>query len=343
MLAKGQTCFNAMLGIGSRCGGMNPIIGSKIYWSNVIPAMLYGAVVMCLSHTAIERLEAQHRKFAKRLQRLPEKTANPLAYSTLGWESIQSYIAKQSLQFTQNIYLLKSSSVYKRVLIDRITDIVEHTQENHMSPSSPIRWFLMCCSRYGVMDEITEMLNTGVALSKETWKSQVKTAVAQCESFFHRAERLLYKNLGYTSPTSKMDLWWKVAFHHPSSLPACRLMVKIKLGVVPLQCNTSYYERQSPLDKCCKLCALSDEDTKHFLFDCIALSNMRQGFFSELCSLTDDGMYIINTKSVDDVVNPPVPENDGHNLMKLSLMAKSVYNMFLKRRHLLLEINNLSS
>ena len=234
MITKGQTCFNAMLGIGSRCGGINHVIGSKIYWSNVIPAMLYGAEVMCLSQSAIDRLEVQHRKFAKRLQRLPEKTANPLVYSTLGWDSIQSYIAKRSLQFIQNIYHLHSSSVYNNMLIDRIVDILEYNLDLSTSPSSPIKWFVMCCVRYGLLDHIRDMLITGVVLPKERWKAEVKRAVGQHEQFFIRAERLLYKKLGYSSPVSRMDLWWKVAFHHPASLTACRLMVKMKLGEEPL-------------------------------------------------------------------------------------------------------------
>ena len=338
MLAKGQTCFNAMLGIGSRCGGINPVIGSKMYWSNVIPAMLYGAEVLCLSQSAIDRLEVQHRKFAKRLQRLPEKTANPLAYSTLGWESIQSYIAKQSLQFMQNIYHLHTSSVYKNMFIDRIVDILMHDQESSTSPCSPIKWFIMCCARYGLLDQIRDMLITGVAQPKAQWKSDVKRAVGQHEKFFIRAERLCYKKLGYSSPVSRMDLWWKVAFQYPASLAACRLMVKIKLGEEPLQCNTSRYE-DGPRNKLCKLCAMGDEDARHFLFDCVALANSRTEFLANLCILSENSMEIINSSSVDAVVNQECASG-RHNFLNLSNVAKSINNMLLERNRILVTLGN---
>ncbi len=56
MIARGKICFNAMLGIGSHTGGINPKIASKIYWSNVIPSMLYGVEVLALSNKAITYL-----------------------------------------------------------------------------------------------------------------------------------------------------------------------------------------------------------------------------------------------------------------------------------------------
>ena len=66
MLAKGRHAFSGILSIGSRTGGMSPIVTSKLYWSCVASAMLYGAEVSDLCDKSVEILEKEHRKFGKK-------------------------------------------------------------------------------------------------------------------------------------------------------------------------------------------------------------------------------------------------------------------------------------
>jgi hypothetical protein len=122
--SKARRNFNALLGIGSSLGGVNPSVGSKLYWSIVIPAMLYGTEIMCLPESITDKLETQHRQFGKRVQGLPESTSNPASYATLGWWSIQAYIDKKKLLLLHNILSIKPDSIYRKVPTARLTEVI---------------------------------------------------------------------------------------------------------------------------------------------------------------------------------------------------------------------------
>ena len=323
MLARGTKAFNAMLGIGSRTGGISPIVGSKIYWTAVIPSMLYGVEVAALSSSAIDKLEQQHRLFAKRLQCISPNTPNPIAYATLGWTSIRSYITKRTLHFIHSMLLCDSSSVYRVVCIDRLIELIDTVIDSgRIQTNSPCKWFIQACLRYDLFDNIRDMICTGETVSKASWKKTCQAQISADEAAMIRIERLLYENLGYTSPESKMDLWWKVAFHYPESLRGCRFMVKCKLGIEPLRCNTY---RTDNGDKVCPLCGDGDEHLRHFLFQCIALQDARTKVTECICMVSDDGINTIMHQSVSNVVNPA---GIRLNFKILADLATAILNMY---------------
>ena len=57
MIQKGRTAFYDLLSLGSRIGGVSPAIATNMYWSTVIPPMMYGIEVLCLSENALNSLE----------------------------------------------------------------------------------------------------------------------------------------------------------------------------------------------------------------------------------------------------------------------------------------------
>ena len=91
MIKKGRKSFSAILSLGKNIGGTNPAVANKLHWSTVIPSMLYGIQVLCLSEEALDSLEQEHRAFGKRIQCIPTTTSNPAAYRLLGWKSIRAY------------------------------------------------------------------------------------------------------------------------------------------------------------------------------------------------------------------------------------------------------------
>ena len=230
--------------------------------------MLYGVEVLSLSEKAIERLEQEHRSFGKRIQHLPDSTPNPLAYSSLGWSSIHSYIAKQTLEFIYNISLLKCDCLYKEVWLCRLIDILHNVDNGHkFTTNSPIKWFVKACLTHNLLDKVKDTLSTGMPLSKNEWKTQVKTKVQMRERVLIMIQREMYSDLGCTTIDIRLDIWWEVAFIHPKSLYACRLMVKLKLGMAPLQ-NNLYHTQGDSATKTCLLCKGGTEDTTHFIFLC---------------------------------------------------------------------------
>ena len=334
IITKGNKCFNSMLSIGSRTGGLNPVIGSKLYWTAVIPAMLYGVEVLSLSNKAIEKIEQQHRTFAKRLQQISSKTPNPLAYTTLGWQSIHSYVSQKTLQFIHGMLLCKTDSVYRSVCIDRLTDIIGQLPEGPIHTNSPIKWFVQACLKYGLLDDVKEMIDSGETVSKEEWKKMCKVRTSSHEHVMIYAERLLYSKLGYTTGTNIMDTWWKVAFHYPNYLHACRFMIKCKIGVEPLQCNIGAYNKEGDKaeNKLCPLCLAEEENVQHLMFRCHVLTNSRTVFHHAICRISDDGIDIIRRQSVFDVINPPM---ERPNFKLLGNVAQRLFDMYMERHHLI--------
>ena len=63
MIKKGRNSFYGILSLGKNIGGTNPAVANKLYWSTVIPSMLYGVQVLCLSEDALDSLEQEPRSF----------------------------------------------------------------------------------------------------------------------------------------------------------------------------------------------------------------------------------------------------------------------------------------
>ena len=106
---------------------------------------------------------------------------------------------------------------------------------------------------------------------------------------------------------------------------ACKLMVKFKLGMEPLQVNLHHTEG-ADATKTCKLCNNDTEDAKHFLFVCPILIAPREKLRTEL-SMVYCEPNVMNSNDVGVVVNPP-PDSD---ITKLANVAKCVYEMLRTR------------
>ncbi len=324
MIARGKICFNAMLGIGSRVGGINPKIASKIYWSTVIPSMLYGVEVLALSNKAIDKLEQQHRSFGKRIQWLPDCTPNPLAYSSLGWTSLYEYISKRTLEFIYNIGHLECDRLYKIIWINKLTDITnEISTKPCLEPNSPMKWFTKACETYRLSDKINVTISSGIPLSKEEWKRDVKASVHSRHHILSQMERETYKHLGHASHSVELDIWWEVAFRYPQYLHACRLIIKFKVGMEPLQ-NNLVHSEGTDATKTCKMCQCGIEDAGHFLFTCPNLQVPRTDFKTMLHIVFDNATEILARKSVEDVVSPS-KDKDMRQLGKLANTISKMY------------------
>lgn len=70
----------------------------------VIPRLLYGLEVILLSKTDISYLSTYFIKFLKRIQHLPDRTANAAAYLLLGQIPIEAELHKRTLGIFRKHY-----------------------------------------------------------------------------------------------------------------------------------------------------------------------------------------------------------------------------------------------
>jgi len=314
-----------MLGIGSHTGGLNPVIGSKLYWSCVIPAMLYGCEILALSDAAIEKLEKQHRVFAKRIQSLPRNAPNITCLQTLGWPSIRAYVMQKVVTFITSVFCLDNNAIAKGILIDRVVQILNETNVTKNINLSPIRWYIQACKSLNLLYHVEDIIETGENLNKAELKNIVSQAVKQFDNKIHILEKLLYKDPGYTSGCS-MDKWWWVSLEYPHVTPACKFMIKMKTANAPLKIKTFHYDHTT---KTCPLCNTEDETVEHFLFTCPLLTSSRVILQNHLREITQNPIH-----SVQDIVNPS-QHLDSCLVRDLGII---VYNMFKTRKQLIDDI-----
>jgi hypothetical protein len=333
MIQKGRTAFYALLSLGSRIGGVNPATATKIYWSTVIPSMMYGIEVLCLSENAMNSLEQEHKNFGKRIQCLPNKTSNPAAYSTLGWKSLWAYSDIAVLNFFYKIITMKSTCIFKKLLLRKLVDI----SMSGIQKPGPIGHFVKICSKYGVLQHIWEVVRSGDAMQFNQ-KTLCKNVVFKREQQMHNIELLMYEKLLYMRNTPiAIHPWWQVSKAFPRVLGACKLMVKLLVGEEPLRYNTGrYVHPRSVQNQLCNVCNNGDVETaKHFLFVCEPLATSRLHFETTIKEVMYDGEQIVRTSNVKDILSADtaVGVSRVDTLYNLSLIAKSVHSMFLHRNY----------
>lgn len=89
--------------------GVNPKVSLPLIRCYVIPRLLYGLEVILLSKTDISNLSTYFIKFLKRIQHLPDRTANAAAYLLLGQIPIEAELHKRTLGIFRNIIDNKNS------------------------------------------------------------------------------------------------------------------------------------------------------------------------------------------------------------------------------------------
>ena len=198
----------------------------------------------------------------------------------------------------------------------------KESTHSHLQTNSPIKWFVKACQTNNLLHVIENTLSSGNPISKDEWKQVVKDSLQNRECAIIFIERQCYKNLGYSSIHPKMDIWWLVAFQFPESLFACKLMVKFKLGMEPLQ-NNLYHKEGSGATKTCKLCMCDIEDAKHFLFTCPILDLPRKTLCTVTSSIYGINYNVMASQDVEALVNPPTECETN----KLANLANSVYQM----------------
>ncbi len=190
-----------------------------------------------------------------------------------------------------------------------------------------MKWFMKACAMYGLSEKIQTTLSSGLPLSREEWKSDVKSHVHSRHHILSYIERETYENLGHTSQSAGMDIWWDVAFAYPQYLQACRLMVKIKAGMEPLQINLAHTEGKDAT-KTCKMCQNGTENARHFLFVCPNLDEQRKDFKTMLHDAFNNATEILANNSVGHVVNP----QKDKDIQKLGKLANSICQMYKYRQ-----------
>ena len=179
-VGAGRQMLHASRGLGSTSMPVMPNVLSKIYWSVSVPKMTYGLEVSPISDSCIEILEKAHRYHANILQNLPQCTPRPAPLATLGWLSMEAYIATIQIMFLVRVLCLDPKSIYRRAMLICVQNIFVKgkVKEKMLSPVASMVHFV---ERYGLENMIKHLLTYGNWNNVKQIKGQVKRVIWEFE------------------------------------------------------------------------------------------------------------------------------------------------------------------
>ena len=166
---KARTVLNMSTNVGIRKGGLNLSTCNIIFWTVVVPTLIFGCETWVLKNKDCQMLSAFQRYAARRLQRLHARCLNITSIFCLGWMDIVLFIKAKKIIFVRTILSMNECMPIRRVFLERLNSFNENC-ENKMD--SPIVQILKYCHDFGLMAEITQMAN-GHHIEKGIWKKKV--------------------------------------------------------------------------------------------------------------------------------------------------------------------------
>ena len=330
--------FYATLGCSLVNTTLSPSALSKIYWACAIPKLLYGCEVRSYSDTEIVEYEKFHRSMARNIQCLPSNVPNPAVTASMGWRSVLSYIHICRLNFILRILSLDPKSIYRVLYIRRFYYVLYSSPQ---TMAGPVAESVRLCVTYQLLDNVLQMFESGVSLSKGMWKRLVLKAVDDRDHATWRFELSLYPRLRiYRVVVSVRSniCWWRLAKNLPFLKKPCATMVRLVCGSSVL---AEFKQVQLPRDqRLCKQC-LSNvvEDLYHFVMHCSCFSYSRTSMFDSIRSSLSmsgcilwDSLGIIMQANVIMGLDFPFSHDDIFLIRKIACI--SVHKMYFQRSSL---------
>ncbi len=268
-----QNEMNVVMSLGSRNAPLPPMVANKIYRSICIPKLTYGLDSCVLNDECLEELEKAHRYCSKKVQGLPPQTPIVATLATLGLYTIESMMYYQLMLMLYRWLSLPYDSLYKKIVLARIT----YHMYGNGSHKGPIYEAFKACQTYGLLEYISDVLETGTTMKLLEWKKIAWKAVKEVEVSRWRASSILYSKLSLFRECVcdiKVSIWWQVSHLHPKLTMATRVIMRLLSGEHCLMSNVGRYSNMN--SRLCPLCEEFEcENVPHMLFVCSKLNEGR--------------------------------------------------------------------
>ena len=274
----GRRAMYSLMGAGAYGNsGLNPQVSIHMWKTFALPRMLYGLEISRLRNSDTMQLEALQRSILRRIQCLPNNTANVAVYCLLGVRPIEQEIDLKKLSFLVSI--LYNDSSIEAALAKR---------QMAVKDSSSNSWFIHCnqiLHKYKLPNIYNLKHSTK---SKDALKEKIKHKV---DNYVHQSwveegnskSTLAYLNL-HDCFVGKVHSCWKSVSHNTRDVRRAIIKVKILTGTYILQYNKAKFNQYDVSPICC-LCEAAEEDRIHFLLGCSRLNSVRQKYLEKIRSI----------------------------------------------------------
>ena len=121
-VSKARKVLNMSTNMGVRKGGLNLKTCMVIFWSVVIPTLLFGCEAWFIKYRDMELLRSFQRYAARRLQRLHYLSLNVTAEACHGCMDIVCFIKARKIIFFWSIIAMKEYMPIRLILVNRLRE-----------------------------------------------------------------------------------------------------------------------------------------------------------------------------------------------------------------------------
>ena len=256
----GRKTSYAMMGAGLYgVNGLPPLVSVNLYQTFVIPRMISGLETVTLKKSDMVKLEIYHKTTLKRLQGLPERTANEAVYLLSGVQPIEAILDMRYLSLFGAICRQQYSTIWNLAFLQVST-------KDRKSKS----WFINIQNllyKYNLPDAVNLLDDPP---QKQKWKDTVKKEV-----FSHwdlalkeTASRKSSLQHIYWSDQNKPKAHrlWLITSDKLNMSRKAVIKAKVLLHVYGIRKRVEYKSNNTQ----CPLCATGEtEDEKHFISRCM--------------------------------------------------------------------------
>jgi hypothetical protein len=258
--------------------GVNPLLSAKMLTTFVMPRYMHSLETVTIKTTDMASLGMYHKRVLKKIQHLPDRTADEAVFLLIGQLPIEGALDKRRL--TTFGAIAKGDCIEKDIARRQLA-----VKDNKSSS-----WFIKVnadLSKYGLPDAHT-LLNEPP--KKTTWKTNVDKAVdaywfTKLKDGAKAKSSLKYVNWDHGDHLRPHHVWSTV---HLNVKDVQRAAVKARLltGTYTLQEKKAVYYPGT--EATCLLCKNTPETLEHFLLQCETLQATRQHHLQQVQSAVEE-------------------------------------------------------
>jgi hypothetical protein len=258
--------------------GVSPLLSAKMLTTFVMPRYMHSLETVTIKATDMASLGKYHKRVLKKIQHLPDRTADEAVFLLIGQLPIEGVLDKRRL--TTFGAIINGDCIEKDIARRQLA-----VKDNKSSS-----WFIKVSddlSKYGLPDAHT-LLNDPP--KKTTWKTNVDNAVdaywfAKLKEGAKEKSSLKYANWDHGDHLRPHHVWSTVNLN-VKDVQRAAVKVRLLTGTYTLQEKKAAYYPGT--EATCLLCKKTPETMEHFLLQCEALQATRQHYLQQVQSAVEE-------------------------------------------------------
>ena len=337
-VAACRRSFYSICGLSNAETPLPPLTASRLYLSICVPRLAYGAEIWSPLPDSLDKMEKIHGDIGKMIQGLSPAACTPARYSLLGWKPIEAIFDICKLLYLWRLLSLPCWSLYNKVAINRLTACRFSTREE----SGPIALIYSLAQKYGLLNIVHQMLDSGNLPTRTAWRNQVVKLVTRRYFQIWKMKTMMYRTLDYVlcavgDVHHRPNVWWMVCRMNPRVTKQCKLVVRLMCGDHSLNAGRGRFTANTT--RCCICDSYQVETLEHTLFVCDALNQVRSDRWEETMSVLPAGMKeTVMGMTTSQRTNFVVTGCHGTYTREwqdiYETLAKFIYTMYITRGHI---------